>query len=48
MLSVACPPWAAGQVWQAFGLALLFVPINTVSYVGLPEEKGGRLDVFLI
>jgi len=32
------------KVWQAFGLALLFVPINTVSYVGLPEEKGGEVS----
>jgi hypothetical protein len=29
---------------QAFGLPLLFVPINTVSYVGLPEEKGGEVS----
>jgi MFS transporter, DHA2 family, multidrug resistance protein len=32
------------KVWQAFGLALLFVPINTASYVGLPEEKGGEVS----
>jgi DHA2 family multidrug resistance protein len=32
------------KVWQGFGLALLFVPINTVSYVGLPEEKGGEVS----
>ena len=32
------------KVWQAFGLALLFVSINTVSYVGLPEEKGGEVS----
>jgi MFS transporter, DHA2 family, multidrug resistance protein len=32
------------QVWQAFGLALLFVSINTVAYVGLPEEKGGEVS----
>jgi DHA2 family multidrug resistance protein len=32
------------RVFQSLGLALLFVPINTVSYVGIPEEKGGEVS----
>ena len=32
------------HVWQSFGLALLFVPINTASYVGVPPEKGGEVS----
>jgi MFS transporter, DHA2 family, multidrug resistance protein len=32
------------RVWLSFGLALLFVPINTASYVGVPEEKGGQVS----
>jgi DHA2 family multidrug resistance protein len=27
------------RVYQAFGLAFLFVPINTIAYVGLAREK---------
>jgi MFS transporter, DHA2 family, multidrug resistance protein len=38
--------WTAAnyRVLQSVGLALLFVPINTVSYVGIPEEKGGEVS----
>src|SRR6204780_2207557 len=32
------------RVWLSFGLALLFVPINTASYVGMPAEKGGEVS----
>jgi Major Facilitator Superfamily len=32
------------RVLQSLGLALLFVPINTASYVGIPEEKGGEVS----
>jgi DHA2 family multidrug resistance protein len=32
------------RVSQAFGLALLFVPINTASYVGVPPEKDGEVS----
>jgi DHA2 family multidrug resistance protein len=35
---------ASLRVWQSFGLALLFIPINTASYVGVPEEKGGEVS----
>jgi MFS transporter, DHA2 family, multidrug resistance protein len=29
---------------QSLGLALLFIPINTASYVGVAEEKGGEVS----
>jgi DHA2 family multidrug resistance protein len=32
------------RVLLAFGFAMLFVPINTASYVGIPEEKGGEVS----
>jgi DHA2 family multidrug resistance protein len=35
---------ASYRVLQSLGLALLFVPINTLSYVGVPEEKGGEVS----
>ena len=31
------------RMYQAFGLAFLFVPINTLSYVGVPKEKGNSV-----
>jgi MFS transporter, DHA2 family, multidrug resistance protein len=35
---------AAYKFWQNLGLALLFISINTASYVGVPEEKGGEVS----
>jgi MFS transporter, DHA2 family, multidrug resistance protein len=32
------------RVWQSFGIALLFIPINTASYIGVPDEKGGEVS----
>jgi DHA2 family multidrug resistance protein len=32
------------RVWLSVGLALLFVPINTASYVGISAEKGGEVS----
>ncbi|HTT75362.1 MAG TPA: DHA2 family efflux MFS transporter permease subunit [Candidatus Binataceae bacterium] len=32
------------RVWQSFGIALLFIPVNTASYIGVPEEKGGEVS----
>jgi DHA2 family multidrug resistance protein len=32
------------RVFQAFGIAFLFVPINTVSYVGVPREKNNEVS----
>jgi MFS transporter, DHA2 family, multidrug resistance protein len=34
---------AGYRIWQSFGVALLFIPINTASYVGIPEQKGGEV-----
>jgi len=35
---------ATYRVLLAFGAAMLFVPINTASYVGVPAEKGGEVS----
>jgi DHA2 family multidrug resistance protein len=35
---------SALRVYQAFGIAFLFVPINTVSYVGVPKEKNNEVS----
>jgi DHA2 family multidrug resistance protein len=35
------------RVLQSIGLALLFIPINTASYVGIAEEKGGEISGFI-
>ena len=40
-------PTRAGCALQSLGLALLFIPINTASYVGVPEEKGGEVSGFI-
>ena len=32
------------RVLLSLGLALQFVPINTASYIGVPEEKGGEVS----
>jgi DHA2 family multidrug resistance protein len=32
------------RVYQAFGIAFLFVPINTVSFVGVPREKNNEVS----
>jgi DHA2 family multidrug resistance protein len=32
------------RVYQSIGLAFLFVPINTVSYAGVPREKSGEVS----
>jgi MFS transporter, DHA2 family, multidrug resistance protein len=43
-LNISFRTAAMFRVWQSFGLALLFVPINTASYVGVPAEKGGEVS----
>ena len=43
-LQISFQTAAMYRVWLSFGLALLFVPINTASYVGVPEEKGGEVS----
>jgi DHA2 family multidrug resistance protein len=32
------------RVWLSLGFALMFVPINTASHFGVPEEKGGEVS----
>ncbi len=32
------------RMYQAFGLAFLFVPINTLAYVGTPPEQGNAVS----
>ena len=32
------------RVYQALGLAFMFVPINTVSYVGIPPEESNQVS----
>jgi DHA2 family multidrug resistance protein len=32
------------RVYQAIGLAFLFVPINTISYVGIPAEQNNQVS----
>jgi DHA2 family multidrug resistance protein len=32
------------RIYQSIGLAFLFVPINTVSYVGVPRDKYGEVS----
>ena len=32
------------RVYQSFGLAFLFVPINTLVYVGVPQEKSNAVS----
>ena len=43
-LQISFQTAAMYRVWLSFGLALLFVPINTASYVGVPEEKGDEVS----
>ena len=35
------------RVFQAIGLAFLFVPINTAAYAGLPREKSNNASALL-
>jgi DHA2 family multidrug resistance protein len=32
------------RIAQSFGLAFLFVPINLVSYIGIPQDKGNSVS----
>jgi DHA2 family multidrug resistance protein len=32
------------RVYQAVGMAFLFVPINTISYVGIPQEQNNQVS----
>ena len=46
-LQIAFRTAATYRALQSLGLALLFIPINTASYVGVPEEKGGEVSGFI-
>jgi DHA2 family multidrug resistance protein len=35
------------RIYQSIGLAFLFVPINTVAYVGVPAEKNNQVSALL-
>ncbi len=35
------------RIYQAAGLAFLFIPINTVSYVGVPREKNNEVSALM-
>jgi DHA2 family multidrug resistance protein len=35
------------RIYQAVGLAFLFVPINTVSYAGVPREKNNHVSAMM-
>jgi DHA2 family multidrug resistance protein len=35
------------RIYQSIGLAFLFIPINTVSYVGVPSEKNNDVSGFI-
>jgi DHA2 family multidrug resistance protein len=37
--------WA--RVFQSLGLAFLFIPINTVAYVGMPRAKSGYASAII-
>jgi len=38
---------ASFRVYQALGLAFLFVPINTLSYVGIPREENNQVSAMV-
>jgi len=35
------------RIYQSAGLAFLFVPINTIAYVGVPPEKSNQVSALL-
>ena len=35
------------RVWQSVGLAFLFVPINTLCYVGVPQEQNNQISAMI-
>ncbi len=35
------------RIYQAIGLAFLFVPINTIAYVGIPKEQNGQVSAMI-
>jgi DHA2 family multidrug resistance protein len=41
-ISFGTAVWA--RIYQAAGLAFLFIPISTVSYIGMPREKSNSIS----
>ncbi|MBA3962976.1 MAG: DHA2 family efflux MFS transporter permease subunit [Chthoniobacterales bacterium] len=35
------------RVYQAIGLAFLFVPINTIAYIGIPPDQNGQVSAII-
>jgi MFS transporter, DHA2 family, multidrug resistance protein len=46
-LEVAYSDLAWARVYQAFGLAFLFVPINTAAYTGIPPGKTNNVSALM-
>lgn len=46
-LYVGYPDLALARCYQAFGLAFLFVPINTASYTGIPPGKTNNVSALM-
>lgn len=46
-LSVDYPTVAWARVYQAFGLGFLFIPINTVAYAGIPDNKNNQVSAWI-
>ena len=38
---------AVARIYQAMGLAFLFIPITTISYVGVPPEKNNQASALI-
>ena len=46
-LNAAYPDLAWARAYQAFGLAFLFVPINTAAYTGIPAGKSNNVSALM-
>lgn len=46
-LNAAYPDLAWARAFQAFGLAFLFVPINTAAYTGIPPGKTNNVSALM-
>ncbi len=46
-LGIAFSTAVAMRCYQSVGFAFLFVPINTVSYVGVPREKNNQVSAMI-
>jgi DHA2 family multidrug resistance protein len=46
-LDLSFPTAVMMRIYQAVGLAFLFVPINTVAYAGVPREKNNAISALM-